>query len=78
MNHGNLQPAIHSISFAKYVASRQIVFAALFGAFALCLANRPAVAQQSAINPQSLVNSDYPQPISELRNPPAGVFTGAR
>lgn len=70
MSHGNLQPATHPISLVKlrtYAECRQLLFAALFCALALFFANPSAVAQRSALNPQSLVTSDYPQPQSRVQ-----------
>jgi len=70
MRGSKLQPATHPIFVAKRsasVACRQLFVAALLCALALCLANRHATAQQSAIYPQSLVNSDYPQPQSRVQ-----------
>jgi len=70
MSHDNLQQETHPISPAKlrtYVECRQLVFAALFCVLVFFLADVPAFAQKSAANPQSLVNSDYPQPSSRVQ-----------
>lgn len=70
MSHDNPQPGTHPNCLANlsaYVECRQLVFAALFCVLVFFLANDSAFAQQSAVNPQSLVDSDYPQPPSRVQ-----------
>jgi hypothetical protein len=68
--HGKLQLTNHPIMFANLLAldqPRLLLVAVLFFALGLLLASPPAVAQQSALNPQSLVYSDYPQPQGRVQ-----------
>jgi Alginate export len=72
MNHsqGKLQLANHSIpltNLAAFDERRLLLLALLSFALGPLLASPAAVAQQSALNPQSLVYSDYPQPQGRVQ-----------
>jgi hypothetical protein len=65
MKNGEPQPGIHSKQTAMvqtYNRSRRFLHAAFLCALALLLGSSCGMAQQSALNSQALVYSDYPQP----------------